>query len=113
MNALRLAPRNAKATELIDISLYTESRDPHVTTTPECTSDDDNENWVKEVLTEAIAHSDTEKVRNLIEMGADISKVTWGGLNALHVASQHAQKTEILDVILATGDFDINGRNNP
>jgi ankyrin repeat protein len=111
MNALRSAPRNAKATELIDISLDTESRDPHVTTTPESTSDDDNENWVKEVLEEAIAHSDAEKVRNLIETGADLGKVTWtGGRNALHAASQHAQKTEILDVILATGDFDINGR---
>jgi ankyrin repeat protein len=111
MNALRSALRKAKATEIIDISLDTESRDPHVTTPPECTSDDDNENMVKKVLTEAIAHSDAEKVRNLIEMGADISKVTWRGLNALHAASVCAKTTEILDVILASGEIDINGRN--
>jgi ankyrin repeat protein len=111
MNALRSALRKAKATEIIDISLDTESRDPHVTTAPECTSDDDNENMVKKVLLKAIAHSDAEKVRNLIEMGADISKVTWGGLNALHAASVCAKTTEILDVILASGELDINGRN--
>jgi ankyrin repeat protein len=65
---------------------------------------------VKEDLKEAIKHSDVEKVRNLIEMGADLGKTTWRkGVNALHVASRNAKKTEILDVILETGDFDING----
>jgi ankyrin repeat protein len=77
-----------------------------------CTSDDNNDKMGKEVLKEAIKHSDVEKVRNLIEMGADLGKTTWRkGVNALHVASQHAKKTEILDVILETGDFDINGRD--
>jgi hypothetical protein len=43
-------------------------------TAPNCTSDGNNENMVKEVLiTEAIRHSD---VRNLIETGTDLGKTT-------------------------------------
>jgi ankyrin repeat protein len=64
----------------------------------------------------AIENSDVEKVRNLFkEFGADfITKATWGEyeMNALHVASLSAKTTEILDVILETGKFDINGLDN-
>lgn len=65
----------------------------------------------------AIVDSDVKKVRRLVkEFGADfISKATWGELRAnaaLHLASEYAKKTEILDVILKTGKFDINGVNN-
>jgi ankyrin repeat protein len=67
------------------------------------------ENMVKE----AIVDSDLEKVRNLIEMGAEFSKVKWGKsrMNALHLASLCAKSTELLDVILASGGLDINGRD--
>jgi ankyrin repeat protein len=80
------------------------------TTAPNCTSDAIDENLLKELLENAIVHTDVEKIRILIEMGADLSKTTWGGgRNALHAASIGAKTTEILDVILATGEFDING----
>jgi ankyrin repeat protein len=70
-------------------------------------------NNVKGILAYAIENSDVEKVRILIEKGAEISTVTWGeeGVNALHVASVYAKKTELLDVILAAGQFEINGSN--
>jgi ankyrin repeat protein len=63
-------------------------------------------------LDNAMANSDVEKVRHLIEMGAELSKATWGGgRNALHAASKYVTKTELLDVILATGIFDVNSRD--
>ncbi|XP_046451149.1 serine/threonine-protein phosphatase 6 regulatory ankyrin repeat subunit B-like [Daphnia pulex] len=70
-----------------------------------------DENMVnKAVLNMAIVDSNMVMVRFLIETGADISTVTWGeeGWNALHAASIGAKKTELLDVILATGKFNIN-----
>ncbi|XP_046654818.1 ankyrin-1-like [Daphnia pulicaria] len=108
VNAHHLTATFEKITGLIDSLQET---NPYAgPTAPNCTSDDNNENMVKEVLKEAIRQSDAEKVRNLIEMGADLGKTTWRkGVNALHVASRNAKKTEILDVILETGDFGING----
>ncbi|XP_046651126.1 serine/threonine-protein phosphatase 6 regulatory ankyrin repeat subunit B-like [Daphnia pulicaria] len=66
---------------------------------------------VKAALDKAIIDSEVGMTRFLIEKGADISTVTWGaeGWNALHAASIDAKTTEILDVILETGKFDING----
>ncbi|EFX83086.1 hypothetical protein DAPPUDRAFT_100990 [Daphnia pulex] len=107
---MHLASRYAEMKGIVDNLLGTVL---HGTTAPNCTSDDNNENMAKEVLEEAFIHSDVEKVRILIEMGADLSKTTWGGgRNALHAASIGAKTTEILDVILATGEFDINVAKN-
>lgn len=65
-------------------------------------------------LSNATVNSDVKTIRRLSKrFGADFSKVTWGGgRNAFHAASHFAKTTEILDVILATGDFDINGVDN-
>ncbi|XP_046649363.1 uncharacterized protein LOC124340776 [Daphnia pulicaria] len=59
-----------------------------------------------------VKFSDVKEIRNLMEKGEDLSKATWGGgTNALHAASKYAPKPESLDVILATGKFDINSRD--
>ncbi|EFX83084.1 hypothetical protein DAPPUDRAFT_240584 [Daphnia pulex] len=59
-------------------------------------------------------HSDMKTIRFLIENGQDISASTWGenGANALHVAAANKKTTELIDVILANGQFDINGVDN-
>jgi ankyrin repeat protein len=69
------------------------------------------ENNVKGILQKAFLDSEVGMARFLIHTGVDISTVTWGeeGWNALHMASICAKTTEILDVILATGQFDIKG----
>jgi len=105
-SALQYAKHNQHGLgERIDFLLKTVL---HGTAALKCTSDAIDENLVKALLENAIVHLDAEKVRILIEMGADLSKTSWGvETNALHVASKYA-KTEILDVILATGEFDIN-----
>jgi ankyrin repeat protein len=64
------------------------------------------------VLANAIMDSDVEKACSLSkQFGEHFSKVRWNGMNALHAASACAKTTEILDVILATGKFDINYRD--
>jgi ankyrin repeat protein len=93
---------------ILDPDLYAEPTAPNCTT-----ADDNNENMVKKVLEEAIRNSDAEKVRNLIEMGADLGKTTWRkGMNALHEVSFYAKTTDLIDAILETGKFDINGVDN-
>jgi ankyrin repeat protein len=65
------------------------------------------------IIRSAIEDSDVQRVRKLIETGVDISQAKWGRkANALHVASQYAKTTELIDVILETGQFDINGVDN-
>jgi ankyrin repeat protein len=75
-------------------------------------NDETSENIV-EMLADAIVKSEVEFARLLTQLGVDISTLKWGkeGWNALHMASKRAKKTEILDVILDTGKFDINGRD--
>jgi ankyrin repeat protein len=57
---------------------------------------------------------DMQTIRFLIENKQDISAMTWGGngANALHLAASHAKTPDVIDVILATGKFDINGVDN-
>jgi|LakMenEpi03Aug12_release.lakeMendotaPanAssembly.Ray.scaffolds.fasta_scaffold5507893_1 hypothetical protein len=52
-------------------------------------------------LVNAIADSDVNKVCNLLKkFGEKFGKGTWeGGRNALHMPSQNAKTTEMLDVI--------------
>jgi ankyrin repeat protein len=52
-----------------------------------------------------------EMIRFLIENGMDITTLTWGenGTNALHMAAANAKTTDLIDAILKTGKFDING----
>ncbi|EFX68804.1 hypothetical protein DAPPUDRAFT_114255 [Daphnia pulex] len=90
-----------------------------VSQTVNCLNDEKVENDVTsghivEMLAGAIVDSDVKFVRLLTQTGTDISTVTWGegGWNALHIASTVAKTTEILDVILETGKFDINGNNS-
>ena len=65
------------------------------------------------IIRSAIEDSDVQRVRKLIETGVDISQAKWGRkANALHVASRYAKTTELIDVILETGQFDINGVDN-
>jgi ankyrin repeat protein len=67
----------------------------------------------EEHLYTAIYDSDVERVRRLLKNGADISSVRGkNGSNALHVASLKAKTTDLIDVILETEKFDINGVNN-
>jgi ankyrin repeat protein len=58
--------------------------------------------------------SDIKTIRLLIENGQDISAMTWGenGANALHLAAAGEETTDLIDVILETGKFDINGVDN-
>jgi ankyrin repeat protein len=58
--------------------------------------------------------SDIKTIRLLIENGQDISAMTWGenGANALHLAAANEETTELIDIILETGKFDINGVDN-
>jgi ankyrin repeat protein len=61
----------------------------------------------------ALEDSAVQIVRKLIEMGVDISQAKWERkANVLHVASQYAKTTELIDVILETGQFDIDGVDN-
>jgi ankyrin repeat protein len=52
-----------------------------------------------------------EMIRFLIENGQDVSVMPWGenGTNALHMATAYAKTTDLIDAILKTGKFDING----
>jgi ankyrin repeat protein len=58
--------------------------------------------------------SDIETIRYLIENGHDVSALTWGenGANALHVAAADEETTDLIDAILETGKFDIDGADN-
>ncbi len=58
--------------------------------------------------------SDAESVRLLLTNGAHVTALTWGkfGANALHVASLEAKTTNVIDAILETGNFNINGFDN-
>ncbi|XP_046635844.1 poly [ADP-ribose] polymerase tankyrase-1-like [Daphnia pulicaria] len=71
----------------------------------------DNKPDAEEALDRAIKNSDLEMIRALIKNGfnfnADEIK-----LNVLHLASRYAKTTDIIDVILETGEFDINGVDN-
>ena len=90
---------------------------------------DETESWENEIFDEiedaeqtlpwaliirsAIEDSDVQRVRKLIETGVDIGQAKWTrDANALHVASPYAKTTELIDVILETGQFDINGVDN-
>ncbi len=67
----------------------------------------------KENLISAITDWDVESVRLLLKDGADISSCCGEmGTNALHMASCFAKTTELIDVVLETGIFDINGVDN-
>ncbi|XP_046643175.1 serine/threonine-protein phosphatase 6 regulatory ankyrin repeat subunit B-like [Daphnia pulicaria] len=67
----------------------------------------------EEHLISAIKDSDVERVRFLLKNGADISSARGeDGNNALHLASLKAKTTDIIDAILETGKFDINGVDN-
>jgi ankyrin repeat protein len=59
----------------------------------------------------AIRDSDVEMIYTLIENGLNITTVTWNkkNMNALHVASFLAKTTDVIDVVLQMGEFDING----
>nr|CAH0100972.1 unnamed protein product [Daphnia galeata] len=64
-------------------------------------------------LSSAINDSDVHRVRKVIENCVHISQAKWRkDANALHSASQYAKTTELIDVILETGQFDINGVDN-
>jgi ankyrin repeat protein len=56
-----------------------------------------------------------ETIRFLIENGQDISAMTWGenGAKALHVAAANDKTmADLIDAILETGKFDIDGVDN-
>jgi ankyrin repeat protein len=64
----------------------------------------------EEHLISAIRYSDVESVSVLLKNGAVISSARGeDGGNALHLASRYAKTTNLIDVILETGKFDING----
>ncbi len=66
-------------------------------------------------LANSIVDSDDEKTFKLSQkMKTDISTLTWGKhkCNALHLASNCAKTTYFVDVVRATGEFDINGVDN-
>jgi ankyrin repeat protein len=65
-------------------------------------------------LDHAIKDSNVRMIRELINKGLKISTEKWGEskMNALHSASFHAKTTDVIDVILETGEFDINGGDN-
>jgi ankyrin repeat protein len=58
--------------------------------------------------------SDIKTIRLLIESGMDISAMTWGEnrTNALHVAAANEKTADLIDAILETKKFDINGVDN-
>jgi ankyrin repeat protein len=67
----------------------------------------------EENLISAIRDSDVETLGFLLKNGADISNARGrDGENALHVASRYAETTDLIDFILETGKFDINGVDN-
>jgi ankyrin repeat protein len=61
-----------------------------------------------------ITETDVEMIRLLIEIERYIGTKTLGenGMNLLHSASFHAKTTDVIDIILETGEFDINGGDN-
>ncbi|XP_046452784.1 putative ankyrin repeat protein RF_0381 [Daphnia pulex] len=63
----------------------------------------------EEYLLSAIKDSDVESVRLLLKNGADIRAWEETGANALNFASFLAKTTDVIDAILETGKFDING----
>ncbi|XP_046655006.1 ankyrin-2-like, partial [Daphnia pulicaria] len=66
----------------------------------------------KDYVVSAFKYSDVESVRRLLKNGAD-TKI-WGeqGGNALHLASLNAETTDVIDVVLETEKFDIDGVDN-
>lgn len=83
----------------------------HIVVDNAVTMEEIGDRLLKMTLANAIANSDVNKACNLLkEFGEQFSKGTWEGRrNALHMASQNAKITEILDVILKTGKFNIDG----
>jgi ankyrin repeat protein len=64
----------------------------------------------EEHLISVIIDSDVETLRLLLKNGADINSARGKyGMNALHVASLKGKTTDLIDVILETEKFDING----
>jgi ankyrin repeat protein len=58
--------------------------------------------------------SKIKTIRFLIESGMDITTMTWGEnrTNALHVTAAYAKTTDLIDVIVETGKFNIKGVDN-
>ena len=53
-----------------------------------------------------------KELRKLIETGIDISQGKWRkDANAIHAGSPYAKTTELIDVILETGQFDTIARH--
>jgi ankyrin repeat protein len=71
----------------------------------------DNKPDAEEALDRAIKNSDLEMIRALIKNGLNFSADEIK-MNLLHLASRYAKTTDIIDVILETGEFDINGVDN-
>jgi ankyrin repeat protein len=59
----------------------------------------------------ALVNSSMETIRLLIKNGQDIIEKTWGenGANALHLAAANEKTADLIDAILETVKFDING----
>jgi ankyrin repeat protein len=67
----------------------------------------------EEYLISIIIDSDVETLCRLLKNGADISACCGEmGENALQLASFHAETTDVIDIILETEKFDINGVDN-
>ncbi|XP_046643226.1 serine/threonine-protein phosphatase 6 regulatory ankyrin repeat subunit A-like [Daphnia pulicaria] len=78
------------------------------------TMEDKISKFSEENLISVIMNSDVETLCRLLKNGADISRGKYGkyGKNALHLASRYAKTTVVIDAILETGKFDINGVDN-
>ncbi|EFX83083.1 hypothetical protein DAPPUDRAFT_240585 [Daphnia pulex] len=63
-------------------------------------------------MASAIRDSNVENVGLLLKKGTEISAVEEKGTNALHLASLFAETTDLIDVVLESGKFDINGTDN-
>jgi ankyrin repeat protein len=77
-------------------------------------SDHEPENIAALVPVRIEEDSKIKTIRILIESGMDITTMRWGenGTNALHVTAADAKTTDLIDVIVETGKFDINGIDN-
>ncbi|EFX67179.1 hypothetical protein DAPPUDRAFT_331336 [Daphnia pulex] len=74
---------------------------------------EDKPDAMARVLDRAVKDSNEELIRALIKNGLKISTEKWGErMNLLHSASFHAKTTDLIDVLLETGEFDINGGDN-
>jgi ankyrin repeat protein len=78
------------------------------------TMEDKISKFSEEYLISVILDSDVESVRRiLLNNGAGIGSAGGeNGENALHLASFLAKTTDLIDAILETGEFDINGVDN-